>query len=326
MKLKWKQENLTLVIIPEANRSVVRFRIANVYACLAAAGGFMLLAAALLVYALYLHANQHAGALKSQQLHSERQQLNATLAAKNQAIDQLQNEVIRLSRQTEQMKAEVARIQQLERDLLTLAPAATSSGGLAASKADISAFGTGGLYNPVSQAEILELGERTAASLAALQADANRLRSSLTGAQRRLRLSRAVPSLWPTASQLVTSDFGYRKDPFTAQPSFHSGIDIGAKADEPVFAAAYGKVVSTGSDRFRGNNIVLEHGGGLRTCYMHLNKIFVNPEDTVEEGAVIGLVGSTGRSTGPHLHYEVTKNGKSTNPRPYLKTIRKDAP
>ena len=85
-----------------------------------------------------------------------------------------------------------------------------------------------------------------------------------------------------------------------------------------------GKVVSTGKDIYHGNNIVIEHSKGLRTWYMHLNKILVNKGDSVEKGSSIGLVGSTGRSTGPHLHYEVLKNGESIDPKPYLKAIRKD--
>lgn len=132
------------------------------------------------------------------------------------------------------------------------------------------------------------------------------------------QLQRLTPSIWPTTSKVVTSPFGYRKDPFTFSPSFHAGMDISAPENDPVYASADGTVVSTGSDKARGNNIVIEHSRGLRTWYMHLNKVLVHDGDTVQKGDTIGLLGSTGRSTGPHLHYEVIDNGVSVDPRLFL--------
>jgi murein DD-endopeptidase MepM/ murein hydrolase activator NlpD len=130
---------------------------------------------------------------------------------------------------------------------------------------------------------------------------------------------RITPDIWPISSRTITSGFGVRQDPFTFKPSFHSGYDISAPRNTNVYVTADGTVQSTGFDSQHGNNIIVDHTSGLKTWYMHLNKIEVAKGDVVEKGQLIGLVGSTGRSTGNHLHYEVLKNGVSVDPKPYLK-------
>jgi murein DD-endopeptidase MepM/ murein hydrolase activator NlpD len=110
-----------------------------------------------------------------------------------------------------------------------------------------------------------------------------------------------------------------RKDPFTYRPSFHSGYDISARANSEVSVTADGIVRLTGYDSERGNHILVDHGSGLSTWYMHLNKILVQKGDPLTKAQVIGLVGSTGRSTGYHLHYEVLQDEVSIDPQPYLK-------
>jgi murein DD-endopeptidase MepM/ murein hydrolase activator NlpD len=115
-----------------------------------------------------------------------------------------------------------------------------------------------------------------------------------------------------------------RRDPFTFSMVYHSGLDIGAKTGTPVHAAADGRVSITDYDSYHGNNIVIDHGNGLKTWYMHLSKIGVEKGEEITKSQEIGLVGSTGRSTGPHLHYEVLKDNKSVDPNTYLKGARKD--
>lgn len=190
--------------------------------------------------------------------------------------------------------------------------------------------GVGGRLIDVKHEEILLLGEETKLTLSSLDEQIDKLRTSFAESKQKVQeqqhLLRITPTIWPTNSKNVTSGFGYRKDPFNYQLSFHSGLDIGANENSPVYSAADGKVVAAGSDNSHGNNVLVEHSKGLRTWYMHLNKILVNQGDTVQKGQTIGLVGSTGRSTGPHLHYEVLKNGVSVDPRPYVQTTRKDEP
>lgn len=110
----------------------------------------------------------------------------------------------------------------------------------------------------------------------------------------------------PLAPMIVSSPFGLRRDPFHGMRRFHAGVDLDAPSGTNVYAAASGLVVYAGSQGGHGKQIVVDHGDGVRTHYSHLSQILVDPGQTVEEGDAIAHVGSTGRSTGPHLHFAVT--------------------
>lgn len=112
----------------------------------------------------------------------------------------------------------------------------------------------------------------------------------------------------------ITSRFGERLDPINGEPAFHSGVDIKNNAGTKIIAPADGVVITNGFDRGHGNFIVLDHGNRFQTSYLHLFKDFVKPGDTVVRGQVIGLVGNSGRSTGPHLHYEIRYRDKLLDP------------
>lgn len=122
------------------------------------------------------------------------------------------------------------------------------------------------------------------------------------------------------ASGRISSRFGYRVDPITKRRgSFHKGIDIAAKTGTPVYAAEKGIVEKTGYFNGYGNLIVIKHGNDLATYYAHLSEILVKRGQSINKGTFIGRVGSTGRSTGPHLHFEVRKGGKAMNPEEFWK-------
>ena len=112
--------------------------------------------------------------------------------------------------------------------------------------------------------------------------------------------------------------YGSRIHPIKKTQSFHTGVDIGAASGTNIVAAAAGKVIVSTYNNAYGNYVVVDHGGGMSTLYGHMSKRLVNVGDTVAAGSVLGLVGSTGYSTGPHLHFEVRLNGKHTSPNPYL--------
>lgn len=112
----------------------------------------------------------------------------------------------------------------------------------------------------------------------------------------------------------VSSSFGLRKDPFSGQAKFHRGIDLAAPEGTPVVAALPGKVVSAGYESGYGNTVLLEHDGGIQTRYGHLASINVKQGDVVTSESALGTVGNTGHSTGPHLHFEVTRMGKPVDP------------
>jgi murein DD-endopeptidase MepM/ murein hydrolase activator NlpD len=146
--------------------------------------------------------------------------------------------------------------------------------------------------------------------LGALNSRLDTVRDSV---ERRHALAAATPSIWPVAGWL-TSSYGNRTDPFTNDNDFHPGLDISAEYGQPVLATGDAIVASAGPNGAYGNMVALDHGFGIMTKYGHLSRIAVMGDQKVKRGDVIGYVGSTGRSTGAHLHYEVWMNGKLTNP------------
>ena len=124
---------------------------------------------------------------------------------------------------------------------------------------------------------------------------------------------------WPAPSYIrVTDEFGWRTDPINGSRSYHSGIDLGSAAGSSILAAYDGVVVSAAYDWSMGNYVMINHGDGLFTIYMHCSKLLVKVDDVVARGEKIALVGSTGRSTGPHLHFGVRLNGTYVSPWPYF--------
>ncbi len=135
--------------------------------------------------------------------------------------------------------------------------------------------------------------------------------------ERQLRLLAAAPTMWPVQGE-ITSGFGYRVLPSKGYLEFHQGIDIGAWYGTPVKATKAGEVVFAGWRPGLGWTIVLEHEMDFSTVYGHSSWYFVDAGDTVEEGEVIALIGDSGRSTGPHLHYEIRHEGIPMDPMTYL--------
>jgi murein DD-endopeptidase MepM/ murein hydrolase activator NlpD len=118
----------------------------------------------------------------------------------------------------------------------------------------------------------------------------------------------------PLASMALTSRFGMRSHPILGGVRMHSGVDLAAPAGSPVYATATGVVSFANWSGGYGLLVVVDHGGQLQTRFGHLSRLMVSPGQTVVQGQVLGLVGSTGRSTGPHLHYEVRRGGLAVNP------------
>ena len=148
---------------------------------------------------------------------------------------------------------------------------------------------------------------------ALLQGLESRLRYVRKDVEQREALAASTPSIWP-AHGWLTASFGDRSDPFTGEQGFHPGIDISTEKGEPVYATADGFVESASYSGDYGNLVVLRHGFGLSTRYGHLSGYAIHAGDSVKRGDVLGYVGSTGRSTGSHLHYEILANGKLINP------------
>jgi len=127
----------------------------------------------------------------------------------------------------------------------------------------------------------------------------------------------ATPSIWPTDGW-VTSGFGWRTSPFTGRRHFHSGLDIAADAGTAIVAAARGRVAFAGPKGPLGQTVILDHGYGFRTLYGHASALHVRSGETVERGQRVAAVGSTGRSTGPHVHYNLMLKGRNVDPTGYI--------
>ena len=132
-----------------------------------------------------------------------------------------------------------------------------------------------------------------------------------------------TPSGYPTEKGWISSYFGLRKDPFSGKRKMHKGVDIAGESGSSVIATAAGIVTKVQTSKGYGRVLDIDHGYGVSTRYGHNQTIKVKIGDVVEHGQLIATMGSTGRSTGPHIHYEVLRNGKQVNPKNYLKTTKK---
>ncbi|MCB2059308.1 MAG: M23 family metallopeptidase [Novosphingobium sp.] len=127
-----------------------------------------------------------------------------------------------------------------------------------------------------------------------------------------------IPQVLPASLEFISSGFGYRSDPFTGAAAFHAGLDFRGPRGAPIYSAAKGVVSFAGRRHGYGNCVEIDHGNGLTTRYAHMSRIRTREGQQVAAGNIIGNIGSTGRSTGPHLHFEVRINGRPVNPRPFL--------
>ncbi|MEG3088602.1 M23 family metallopeptidase [Sphingomonas sp. PB4P5] len=130
----------------------------------------------------------------------------------------------------------------------------------------------------------------------------------------------AIPSVQPVDHMTFTSNFGVRSDPFRGTAAMHAGVDIPGPVGTPIYATADGVIGRAERAGGYGNLVEINHGKGIQTRYGHLSKILVAPLARVKRGQLIALMGSTGRSTGPHLHYEVRIDGHAVSPVPFLQT------
>lgn len=252
------------------------------------------------------------------QLVQERKAAEAGFAELDAINRELARELDLLHDQASLTQRRMAELERLEREVRRWAGRARLVATLAG---DAVTGGAGGLYVAYSQdspgnAEqvrakfdtLLRHAERLSASYRQAISDV----SDLDGQLRR------TPILWPTDSRQINSDYGYRRDPFTGRAAQHNGLDIDGKTGDPVYAAADGIVVEAGWNGPHGRQVIIEHNERYTTVYSHLGKWLVESGQFVHQGDLIGEIGSSGRSTGPHLHYEILLDGEQVDPRDYL--------
>lgn len=336
MKQRWWRKKLTLMLIAGANRRIVRLKLPEI-SLFAVPTALLAIAAGTTLAFVLLHDRYELDRTAMQtKFDGTELQLQTTIADKDAELSLLQTSLIDLTQRAEQFKAKVDEIKQLKQVLAVMtdmgaAPSVASkpasSNGRAASPAE-SALPMGGSGDPPSGEDVVRTIAETRQSLSSMMEEMNGLIADLNESEAKLTEAEHVrnitPTLWPTPSHRVTSGFGIRLDPFTERPAMHTGIDFSGAAGDPIYAAAEGKVTKAGFDGEHGNYIIIGHGRGLETEYLHMTKLLVKAGQTVKKGQQIGLMGSTGRSTGTHLHYEVHKNGVPIDPSPYLIANRKE--
>jgi murein DD-endopeptidase MepM/ murein hydrolase activator NlpD len=269
------------------------------------------------VVALYLGVSDYLR-LKNETRHIH--QIRSTLDNQEELVDHQRGQILAFTRKIEQLELQLSSLHEFEKKIRIIAnldPKDESS----------SMFGVGGAdpeeTDPVKMLEgdfqdlvrdmHSEINEIDNASLDQESSFAS-IFNQLEGKRNILA---ATPSIRPSKGWL-SSRFGYRVSPFTGRRQFHRGLDIANRLDTPIIAPADGIVTYSGRKGLMGNMLAIEHGFGMVTRYGHIHKLLKKKGERVNRGETIALMGSTGRSTGPHLHYEVRLNGVAVNPNNYF--------
>ncbi|GFN29838.1 M23 family metallopeptidase [Paenibacillus xylaniclasticus] len=321
-KPKW-----SFVLMRGADKSVKQFKVSKRSVVAAPA-------AAALALSGCIAALQIRSAFKIDSLQDEiSQQSNTfthTVNDKDVSIGTLQEEIRRLNRQAEEMRGKINDLRELENKLKTFIEqygklTGSSASGISSGSSEASAASASLASSPTtSEAQyMIALAKQSGLDFRKISILVDSMEAAMEQSVKQAKARQAVldalPTGWPTKrSAKLTSGFGYRSDPFTHKSTFHAGIDIGGSTGDPVFSAGDGTVEETGRDASEGNYIVINHHNGLKTKYMHLSHIEAKKGDKVVRGEKIGLMGSTGRSTGAHLHFQVMQHDEPINPMRYL--------
>ncbi len=246
--------------------------------------------------------------------------LRSSLQKQEERVGQQQDQIISFTQKIDALNTQLTELRSFEQKIRVIANLEASSDGS-------SLFGVGGSdpedmdptlmmeqnYQELVRDMHVEINEIDQASHNQHQSFSS-IFSQLKGKR---NLLAATPSVRPVKGW-VSSRFGYRESPFTGRREFHRGLDIATHAGTPIISPADGMVTFSGNKGLMGKMVTIEHGFGMVTRYGHIKKILKKKNDRVKRGETIALVGNTGRSTGPHLHYEVRLNGVAVNPMNYF--------
>ncbi len=291
----------TVLILPDATSPTRKFHITKTI--LTAVSSIAAVSVLAFAFFLYQYVNLNVRMLELKQLRQEAGDRNV-LAAK-----------------VGQLEGELTRLRELDRKLRVVA-------GLDAGDAQEARLAQGGAET-LSQTALLDTVQKGTGRLADwVTRDLEALGNEITSRERSFRelkdlleakrsVLSSTPTIWPVKG-LVTAGYGYRLSPFTGQREMHEGLDIGAPHGAPILATADGVVSFAGPLGAFGNAVFLNHGHGFTTFYAHASSIRVKEGQEVKRGQVVANVGSSGRSTGPHVHYEVQVNGATVNPIKYI--------
>jgi murein DD-endopeptidase MepM/ murein hydrolase activator NlpD len=298
-----KTQVFTVIVVSDHSHAVRKFRVPRKWLKNAAyVGGAILLVGLLTVghYFALLGASSENAVLKE-----ENAQLRSQILLVQEKVAHISATLDRVERFDAKLRTAVTQLQDPERNL-AIGPVGDADAGAAIPGPA-----------PAAEANLSALPGK----LSSLQTEASRQEQSLRELQEyfddQRSLLASTPSIWPTRGW-VTSDFGTRIDPYTAERRMHQGMDIATPHGQVVYTPSDGTVVFIGTEGGYGKVLVVDHGYGVKTRYGHLSEVHVRLGDRVSRGDKVASVGNTGRSTGPHLHYEVRVNGIPENPRKFI--------
>jgi murein DD-endopeptidase MepM/ murein hydrolase activator NlpD len=298
-----KSQIFTVIVVSDHSQAVRKFRVPRRWLQNLGWSGVGLGLFALLTvghYATLLGASSENSLLKE-----ENAQLRSQVLLVQEKVAHISATLDRVERFDAKLRTAVTTLQDPERNL--------AIGPVGASAQDAVPAGPA----PAAEQNVSGLPGR----LGSLESEAARQEQSLRELQEyfddQRSLLASTPSIWPTRGW-VTSDFGTRLDPYSADRQMHEGLDVATPHGQPVQTPSDGVVVFSGVEGGYGKVLVIDHGYGVKTRYGHLSEVLVRLGDRVRRGDKVAAVGNTGKSTGPHLHYEVRVNGIPENPRKFI--------
>lgn len=305
-----KTRQLTVLVVGQHAEAIRRFHLSRrlMFQVMVAASGLAL--GALVWFGHYLALLPEWS--ENRALRAENAELRDLMGEAKDRLAAIAAAVDRVERYDQKLRTAVTHNESPER-ALAIGPIAGPAAGLEGTAAAPAAE----TPVPAAQENIAALPARLRALGAEAEVQERSLRELQEYFDDRQSLLASTPSIWPTNGWL-TSEFGVRLDPVSADRKMHEGLDIATQFGQPVVAPSDGTVVFRGWEGGYGNVLVIDHGYGVKTRYGHLSQILVNLGDRVKRGMRVAAVGNTGKSTGPHLHYEVRANGVPENPRKFI--------
>jgi murein DD-endopeptidase MepM/ murein hydrolase activator NlpD len=298
-----KTQVFTVIVVSDHSQAIRKFRVPRKWLQKAAYVGAGVALVGLLIIGHYfalLGSSSENAVLKE-----ENAQLRSQILLVQEKVAHISATLDRVERFDAKLRTAVTQLQDPERNL--------AIGPVGEAGADAAIPGPA----PAAEANLSALPGK----LSSLETEASRQEQSLRELQEyfddQRSLLASTPSIWPTRGW-VTSDFGTRIDPYTAERKMHQGMDIASPHGQMVYTPSDGTVVFLGTEGGYGKVLVIDHGYGVKTRFGHLSEVNVRLGDRVKRGDKVAAVGNTGRSTGPHLHYEVRVNGIPENPRKFI--------
>ncbi|WBF66483.1 M23 family metallopeptidase [Desulfovibrio subterraneus] len=247
------------------------------------------------------------------------QKLSQEYASAEKTVEEQNNQILSMANKLKSVQNDLQRIQQFDSKLRVMINLDKDQGDTAAAMGGSRSKDFSESYLPIHRQELL--ARKMHSFLNQLNTEVRLEEVQQQELMQRFRENRellaSTPSIWPTEGW-VSSPFGMRRSPFTGRREFHKGIDITNRKGTPIYSSAKGVVSFAGVDGGYGNVVVVSHGDGIDTRFAHMQRFVVKAGQSVTRGELIGYMGNTGRSTGPHLHYEVRVSGVCVNPMRYI--------